>query len=55
MKTLHVWPKSPQVCDGEVRLSAIFDEFDSGNKTIEIAIYTQSEELLYRSSLGTLV
>jgi len=38
MKTLHVWPKSPQICDGEVRLSAIFDGFDSGNKAIEIAI-----------------
>ena len=28
----------PQICDGEVRLSAIFDGFDSGNKAIEIAI-----------------
>src|SRR5260370_11678108 len=38
MKTLHVWPKSLQICDGEVRLRAIVDGFDSGNKTIEIAI-----------------
>src|SRR5260370_26231744 len=38
MKTLHVWPKTLQICDGEVRLRAIFDGFDSGNKTIEIAI-----------------
>jgi hypothetical protein len=38
MKTLHVWPQSPQICDGEVRLRAIFDGFDSGNKAIEIAI-----------------
>src|SRR5438105_1702786 len=36
MKALHVWPQSPQICDGEVSLSAIFDGFDSGNKTIEI-------------------
>src|SRR5215467_4613923 len=38
MKTLHVWPQSPQICDGEVRLSAVFVGSDSGDKTIEIAI-----------------
>src|SRR5206468_7672930 len=38
MKTLHVWPQSPQICDGEVRLSAIFDGFVSGNKAIEFAV-----------------
>jgi FkbM family methyltransferase len=27
MKTLHLWPKSPQICDGEVRLRAFFDGF----------------------------
>jgi hypothetical protein len=38
MKTLHVWPQGPQICDGEVRLRAIFEGFDSGSKAIEIAI-----------------
>ncbi len=38
MKTLHVWPKRPEICDGEVRLHAVFEGFDSGNKTIEIAV-----------------
>ncbi|PYV66292.1 MAG: hypothetical protein DMG97_29910, partial [Acidobacteria bacterium] len=38
MKTLHVWPEHPQICDGEVRLRAIFDGFASGNKIIEIAV-----------------
>ena len=38
MNTLHVWPQAPQICDGEVRLRVVFDRFDSGNKTIEIAV-----------------
>jgi hypothetical protein len=38
MKTLHVWPKAPQICDGEVRLRAIFDGFELGDKTVQIAI-----------------
>jgi hypothetical protein len=38
VKALHVWPKTPEICDGEVRLHAVFDGFDSGNKTIEIAV-----------------
>jgi hypothetical protein len=38
MNTLHVWPQAPQICDGEVRLRAIFDGFDSGSKAIEIAV-----------------
>jgi hypothetical protein len=38
MNTLHVWPQAPQICDGEVRLRAIFDGFDSSSKAIEIAV-----------------
>ncbi len=38
MRTLCVWPESPTICDDEVSLRAIFDGFDSGNKTIEIAV-----------------
>src|SRR5258707_920685 len=38
MKTLHVWPQAPEICDGEVWLRAVFDGFDSGNKVIEIAV-----------------
>src|SRR5437667_9517025 len=38
MKTLHVWPEHPQICDGEVRLRAIFDGFASGNKIIEMGV-----------------
>jgi hypothetical protein len=38
VKALHVWPKPPEICDGEVRLHAVFDGLYSGNKTIEIAV-----------------
>ena len=38
MKTLHVWPESPQIQDGEVCLRAVFDGFDSGKRSVEIAV-----------------
>ena len=38
MKTLHVWPESPQASDEEVNLRAVFEGFDSGKKTIDIAV-----------------
>jgi len=33
-----VWPQANQIYDGEVRLSPILVDFDSGHKAIEIAI-----------------